>query len=70
MTSGQLKLKTLNDNPYFNDDSNNLMIFSPSSYSDENRKEGESRVEKFDFESINTVYKDLLTMIPIQFGDD
>ena len=55
---------------YLDDDSNNLMIISPSSYSDENRKEGESRVEKFDFESINSVFTDLLTMIPIQFGDD
>ena len=46
------------------------MIISPSSYCDENRKEGESRFEKFDFESINSVFTDLLTMIPIQFGDD
>lgn len=47
----------------------NLTILTPSKYSDDNDLTDDSKIDIFDFKNINKVFKGLLDLIPVQFGD-
>ncbi len=53
----------------FEEDFSNLSIITPSSYNAENVKEDGDKIDYFDLESINKVFKSLLDLIPVRFGD-
>lgn len=48
----------------------NLLVLSPSSFSDDNELKEADRIKYFDFESINNVFEKLRQLIPVQFGNE
>ena len=48
----------------------NLLVVSPSTFSDDNELKYDARIKNFDLESINKVFKKLLKLIPVQFCNE
>lgn len=53
----------------FGEEFSNLIIVTPSKYSDDNQLGDGSKIELFDFKSINKVFQKLLDLIPVRFGN-
>lgn len=53
----------------FEENFSNLMIVTPSNYNEDNSLKDESKIDKFDFKSVNNVFQNLLNLIPVRFGD-
>ena len=48
----------------------NLLVVSPSTFSDDNELKYDAPIKNFDLESINKVFKKLLKLIPVQFCNE
>ena len=53
---------------YLGKNDSNLVILTPSKYSNDNEQEGEMKIVQFDFCSINKVFEKVSEKISVHFG--